>query len=65
MLFEQLLSNPHIPGPIKALLSQLQNPLLRAAVNDESFLDPSENPAHQLFNKITQTGISWMPEETT
>lgn len=62
MVFENLLNSKNVPSPIKALLAQLQAPLLKAAVQDEMFLGDVENPAQKLFNSITEASLSWAPE---
>lgn len=62
MVFEDLLGNKNVPDAIKALLAQLQAPLLKAAVQDEMFLGDTENPAQKLFNSITEASLSWSPE---
>lgn len=63
MVFENLLGNEHVPEEIKALLSQLQAPLLKAAVQDEMFFGDAENPAQKLFNGIAEASVSWSPEK--
>lgn len=62
MTFERLLANDNIPEAIKALLAQLQSPLLKAAIQDQMFLADTENPAQKLFNSITEASVSWSPE---
>jgi thiamine phosphate synthase YjbQ (UPF0047 family) len=63
LLFEQLLANENIPGPIKALLQQLRAPLLKAAVQDEMFFGDADNPAQKFFNEIAKASISWTPSK--
>lgn len=62
MTFERLLANDNIPDAIKALLAQLQSPLLKAAIQDQMFLADTNNPAQKLFNSITEASVSWSPE---
>lgn len=63
MVFENLLGNAHVPNEIKALLTQLQAPLLKAAVQDELFFGDTDNPAQKLFNSIAEASVSWSPEK--
>ncbi len=63
MLFEELLGNENIDGSIKSLLSQLQAPLLKAAIQTDDFFDDVDNPAQQLFDDLSEAGLSWTPEE--
>lgn len=63
LLFEDLLNNNSIPGPIKALLQQLRAPLLKAAVQDEMFFGDTENPAQKFFNEIAKSSLSWSPSK--
>lgn len=64
MTFEQLLNNDTVPDAVKALLTQLQMPLLKAAVQDDMFLMDTDNPAQKLFNRISSAGMTWSPEKS-
>lgn len=63
MVFDNLLGNDSVPGEIKALLTQLQGPMLKAAVQDELFFGDIDNPAQKLFNTIAEASVSWSPEK--
>ncbi|NRB41422.1 MAG: DUF1631 family protein [Pseudomonadales bacterium] len=63
MLFDNLLNNAHIASPIKALLEQLQAPLLRSALLDKNFFADTGNPAQALVDTITEQGAGWSADK--
>ncbi len=63
MLFEDLFANTHFAEPIKALLEQLQVPMLKTAILDKKFFADSGNPAQVLLDKIAEHGASWTPDK--
>jgi hypothetical protein len=62
MLFEYMLKEENLPNIVKALLSRLHTPLLKAAVIDKSFFTRSQHPARKLLNDMTSAGIRWVDE---
>ncbi len=60
MLFDDLFSGD-FPEAIKALLEQLQIPLLKTALLDKNFFADSDNPAQMLLNLMAEEGINWQP----
>ncbi|TCK17969.1 uncharacterized protein DUF1631 [Thiogranum longum] len=62
LLFEYMLKEDSLPNIVKALLSRLHTPLLKAAVIDKSFFTRSQHPARKLLNDMTAAGISWVDE---
>lgn len=62
MLFEYMLKEENLPNIVKALLSRLHTPLLKAAVIDKSFFTRSQHPARKLLNNMTAAGIRWVDE---
>ena len=62
LLFEYMLKEDSLPNIVKALLSRLHTPLLKAAVIDKSFFTRSQHPARKLLNNMTAAGINWVDE---
>jgi hypothetical protein len=62
MLFEYMLREEHLPNVVKALLSRLHTPLLKAAVMDRTFFTNTQHPARKLLNDMTAAGIRWVEE---
>ena len=63
MLFDDLFKNSHIATPIKALLEQLQGPLLKTALLDKNFFADSGNPAQLLLDTLAENGAGWAPDK--
>lgn len=63
MLFEDLFSKMDFEPPIKALLEQMQIPLLKTAILDKKFFVDSGNPAQVLLDKMAEAGASWEPSK--
>lgn len=61
MLFDFILRDRQLPGPMKALLGQLQIPLLKVALLDRSFFRHGGHPARQLLNAMATAALSWNP----
>ncbi len=62
LLFEYMLKDEGLPNIVKALLSRLHTPLLKAAVIDKSFFTRSQHPARKLLDDMTAAGINWVDE---
>jgi hypothetical protein len=60
MLFEQLAAQLHHGPDARMLLSNLQLPLLRLAINDRNFFDQHEHPARQVLGKLAETVNNWL-----
>ncbi|HUB90210.1 MAG TPA: DUF1631 family protein [Dyella sp.] len=60
MLFEQLAQQLHHGPDARALLGNLQLPLLRMAVADRDFFNQREHPARQLLGKLADTLDTWL-----
>ncbi|GGA23919.1 DUF1631 family protein [Dyella nitratireducens] len=60
MLFEQLSQQLHHGPDARALLGNLQLPLLRLAVADRDFFNQQEHPARQLLGKLADTIDTWL-----
>ena len=60
MLFEQLGQQLQQGGNARALLSNLQVPVLRMAVADRNFFEQREHPARKLLDAVTATANDWL-----
>jgi hypothetical protein len=65
MLFEHIMRDVRPNSPASALLSRLQVPLLRLAMDDAGFFTQTQHPARQMLNTIAETGAQWLGEEET
>lgn len=59
-LFEQLGQQLQQGGNASALLSDLQLPVLRMAVNDKTFFERREHPARRLLDTVTSVAHEWL-----
>lgn len=59
MLFESILADRNLPGRLKALVGQLQIPMVKVAVLDKSFFSRSNHPARRLLNEIASAALGW------
>ncbi|MGE0485657.1 MAG: DUF1631 family protein [Gammaproteobacteria bacterium] len=57
MLFDSILDDPAIPGPLKALIGRLQIPVLKVAILDKSFFARKFHPARELLNKLADVAL--------
>ncbi|HLS83176.1 MAG TPA: DUF1631 domain-containing protein [Arenimonas sp.] len=63
MLFDHLMKDVRPNSPAAVLLSKLQVPLLRVALQDKAFFTRQQHPARQMLNAIAETGAYWLGEE--
>ena len=61
MMFDHILRDQHVPSEIKALLSRLQFPVLKAALMDAAFFASSSHPARRLIDRIASASAGWEP----
>jgi len=61
MMFDHVLRDSQVPSEIKALLSRLQFPVLKAALIDAAFFASSSHPARRLIDRIAAAAIGWEP----
>ena len=59
MIFEFILDEPSIPDVVKALLNQLQIPILKIAIADKEFFTNKNHPARRLLNVLGHASIGW------
>ena len=63
MMFDYILQDRSLPAAIKALISRLQIPVLKAAMLDRAFFSKKAHPARALVNKLAEAGIGWSPTQ--
>jgi hypothetical protein len=61
MLFDHVMQDKQVPAEIKARLSRLQFPVLKAALMDAAFFASSAHPARKLIDRIAGTSVGWEP----
>jgi uncharacterized protein DUF1631 len=61
MMFDHMLRDQQVPSEIKALLSRLQFPVLKAALMDAAFFASSAHPARRLIDRIASASAGWEP----
>lgn len=62
MLFEFILDDRNLPDPMKALLSRLQIPMLKVAMQDRTFFGSKGHPARRLLNTLAQAAVGWVDD---
>ncbi len=61
MMFDQVLRDAQVPAEMKAILSRLQFPVLKAALLDADFFTSSTHPSRRLIDRIASTAAGWEP----
>lgn len=61
MLFDHVMQDKQVPPEIKARISRLQFPVLKAALMDAAFFASSAHPARKLIDRIAGTSAGWEP----
>lgn len=61
MLFDHVMRDKQVPSEIKARISRLQFPVLKAALMDAAFFASSAHPARKLIDRIAGTSAGWEP----
>ena len=63
MLFDNLLKDVKPNTPAARLLSKLQVPLVRVALQDKQFFTQDLHPARQMLNAVAETGVFWINDD--
>ncbi|MBN8727765.1 MAG: DUF1631 domain-containing protein [Xanthomonadales bacterium] len=63
MLFDHIATNLRGGNQARALLTRLQVPVLRVALEDKSFFTRRDHPARELLNAVAETSTRWIDEE--
>jgi hypothetical protein len=61
MMFDQVLRDGQVPAEIKAIISRMQFPVLKAALLDADFFASNTHPSRRLIDRIASTAIGWEP----
>lgn len=64
MLFEFILDDRTLPDSLKALIGRLQIPMLKVAVQDQSFFDSASHPARRLLNELGSAALGWSGKDS-
>lgn len=60
MIFEYMLGDRQLPDAVKAVLSYLHTPYLKAAFIDRALFESPEHPSRQLLNSLAEAGTRWV-----
>jgi Protein of unknown function (DUF1631) len=63
MLFESINKDVKPNSPASKLLSKLQVPLLRVALQDKGFFTRQNHPARQMLGTIAESGAYWLDDD--
>ncbi|MCB1561556.1 MAG: DUF1631 domain-containing protein [Xanthomonadales bacterium] len=63
LLFENLMQDVRPSSPAADLLTRMQVPLLRVALQDKSFFTQREHPAREMLASIAETGAQWVGDD--
>ncbi|HMB57980.1 MAG TPA: DUF1631 domain-containing protein [Arenimonas sp.] len=63
MLYDSILKDVKPNSPASMLLSKLQVPLLRVALQDKGFFTKQQHPARLMLNTIAETGAYWLSDD--
>ncbi len=58
MLFDHMMTDNYLPDNVKNIISELQIPLTKLALMDESFFSDQNHPGRLLLNELSRTGMS-------
>ena len=59
MMFDYMREDQQLPAPFQSLVSQLQVPFLKAALQQPEMMANADAPAKQLLNDIANAGQGW------
>ncbi len=63
MIFEYMLGDKQLPDSVKAVLSYLHTPYLKAAFIDRALFEKPEHPSRQLLNCLAEAGTRWVAND--
>jgi hypothetical protein len=63
MLYTQIQREVRTEGAAADLLTQLQVPVVRAAIHDEAFFVRDQHPARELLNAVAESGATWLGDD--
>jgi hypothetical protein len=62
-IFGMVFSDEHIAGEMKAMIGQLQVPVLKAAVQDKDFFFKAGHPARRVVDLMARLAVGWDPKK--
>lgn len=57
-MFNDILSDPHMPGSIKPIFDELRFPAIKSALRDIRFFSDAQHPVRQLINELAAMAAS-------
>jgi hypothetical protein len=63
MLYENLARDMKTGSTVSNLLTKLQVPMVRVALQDRTFFTRQDHPARQMLNAVAETGTQWLGED--
>jgi len=57
MFFDVILQDRHLPDTVRAMIAQLQIPVLKVAMIDKEFFAKKSHPARKFLNALSQAGL--------
>lgn len=57
MFFDVILQDRHLPDVVRAMIAQLQIPILKVAMLDKEFFARKSHPARKFLNALSQAGL--------
>ncbi len=64
MFFDVILQDRHLPDVVRAMIAQLQIPILKVAMMDKEFFAKKSHPARQFLNALSQAGLGVSEKNT-
>lgn len=58
-LFDQILSDPRVPPQMARQIARLQLPVLRVALNDQTFFSSRKHPVRRFVNRIASLALAF------
>jgi hypothetical protein len=63
MLYDNLNRDVKPGSTVANLLTKLQVPMVRVALQDKTFFTRQDHPARQMLNVVAETGMNWLSED--
>lgn len=57
MFFDVMLQDRHLPDTVRAMIAQLQIPILKVSMLDKDFFAKKSHPARRFLNALSQAGL--------
>lgn len=57
MFFDLILQDKHLPDAVRAMVAQLQIPILKVVMLDKKFFAHKEHPARRFLNSLSHAGL--------